>query len=144
MGRIKPTATLKPATIKNHFRRASRGGLFRLESLESRVLLSADPLLGGTLQNLLLNNLQDTSTQNQQPVIQEVLRDNSTYWQKDSSIVATLVAAPATPVIDVSNVSTLDPLNPVCTVGSNSVDADAVNDLQIVSEIQNPSGDFKI
>ena len=121
MSKTQTVTALKPGKPNNNYRRASRGSLFRLESLEPRVLLSADPLLGGTLQDLLLKNLQDTSTQDLHPAIQEMLQDSSTYWQKDASIVAKSVPAPATQVIDVSNISSLDPLNPVYTVTSDTI-----------------------
>ncbi|MFA7059770.1 MAG: LEPR-XLL domain-containing protein, partial [Pedobacter sp.] len=135
MSRKQSLIALKPGKVNNNFRRASRGSLFRLESLEPRVLLSADPLLGGTLQALLLKNLQDSSTEELHPVIQEMLQDTSTYWQKDASIVAKSVVAPAGQVIDVSNISSLDPLNPVYTVGSDTIlKGSGVTDLNLLNE----------
>ncbi|MBV5341721.1 MAG: LEPR-XLL domain-containing protein, partial [Deltaproteobacteria bacterium] len=135
MSRSQTLTALKSGKATNNFRRASRGSLFRLESLEPRVLLSADPLLGGTLQDLLLKNLQDSSTEELHPAIQEMLQDSSTYWQKDASIVAKSVAAPAVQTIDVSNISSLDPLNPVYTVGTDTIlKGSGVTDLKLLNE----------
>ena len=122
MSRKQSATALKPGKINDNFRKASRGSLFRLESLEPRVLLSADPLLGGTLQDLLLKNFQDSSTQDLHPAIQEMLQDTSTFWQKDGSIVIKKsVAAPANQVIDVSNISAIDPINQVYTVDTDTI-----------------------
>ncbi|MFA7061982.1 MAG: LEPR-XLL domain-containing protein, partial [Pedobacter sp.] len=145
MSSAQSVTALKPGKANNNFPRASRGSLFRLECLEPRLLLSADPLLGGTLQDLLLKSLQDASIQDQNGVVQEILQDNSTYWQKDASIVAKSVVAPVSPDIDVSNVSSLEPLNPVNTVGNAvGVDIDVAADLQLASALQSSGGDLTI